>query len=68
MTIQAIQRCLQTLRAGIRHAQAAWCRSVLLTANPALYAIPPVHWRDYDIPTFKRRGIRLSIAQETARH
>jgi hypothetical protein len=31
-------------------------------------AMPPRHWQDYDIPTFKRRGIRLSIAQKTAHH
>ena len=67
MTIQTIRQYLKALQDGIRRFSEMLFRSMPLTATP-LGTLPPCNWRDYDVPTFKRRGIRLSIAQETAGH
>ena len=55
-------RGLQTLKAALRHAA-----SLLPPAKsrPVLCPMPSLDWHDYQIPTFKRRGIRLSFAGES---
>jgi len=67
MTIQPIGQYLKALQDSIRRFPEAMSRSMPLTAA-SLDTQPLCNWRDYDVPTFKRRRIRLSIAQETARH
>lgn len=67
MTIQIFRGCLRSLAEGIRHLPETLSRSLPLATVP-MGTLPPCNWRDYDVPTFKRRGIRLSVAQETARH
>jgi hypothetical protein len=65
MTIQTIRRGLKNVLDGIYRLQETLFRSMPLTAMP-LGTLPPCNWRDYDVPTFKRRGIRLSIGQDVA--
>lgn len=57
-------RSLQTLKAASRRAT-----GFLSPATPrsVFCPMPPLDWHDYAIPTFKRRGIRLSFAGESQR-
>lgn len=65
MTIQIFRGCLRSLAESIRHLPETLSRSLPLAAAP-MGTLPPCNWRDYDVPTFKRRGIRLNIGQGAA--